>query len=153
MEKNNLDMQDIQTLADNLRPSSAPDSVFDAIKSKLKKRIHDSAPEGTITIRNVERRWVALDKKIDISVLYRDPADKYQIALWRLKPGAKIMDHNHSMDEECIVMEGEVAFGDIHCKAGDFHMMLKGTSHNGIYSEQGCLLYVKNEFIPELHAA
>jgi hypothetical protein len=45
-------------------------------------------------------------------------------------------------DEECLVIEGDLHFGDLELHAGDFHVALKGMIHPAARSVNGCLLYI-----------
>jgi anti-sigma factor ChrR (cupin superfamily) len=60
----------------------------------------------------------------------------------RVTPGAVYPAHAHDGDEECLVLEGEVSFGELTLRAGDFHLARKGHRHPQASSPQGCVLYI-----------
>ncbi|MEZ5450222.1 MAG: cupin domain-containing protein [Thiolinea sp.] len=63
--------------------------------------------------------------------------------LARLDPGFEMSGHPHPFDEECIMLEGELWFGDLHLKAGDYHFAAKGVYHGRLRTETGALAFLK----------
>lgn len=51
--------------------------------------------------------------------------------------------HEHPLDEECLVLEGEFTLESIKLRAGDFHFAPKGMTHGVARSEHGALLYIR----------
>lgn len=60
----------------------------------------------------------------------------------RVAPGSTYPSHVHKIDEECLVLEGELRFGDLALQAGDFHLARAGHQHPPATSPKGCLLYI-----------
>jgi quercetin dioxygenase-like cupin family protein len=54
-----------------------------------------------------------------------------------MQPGARYDSHSHEDDEECLVIEGDLVFGHLTVKAGDFHFALKGRTHPPAYGPSG----------------
>jgi quercetin dioxygenase-like cupin family protein len=65
----------------------------------------------------------------------------YQKVLWT--DGTQVEGHSHPLDEECIMLSGEIFLGDILLQAGDHHLAPAGTEHLGLFSDTGALLYVR----------
>ena len=63
--------------------------------------------------------------------------------LLRMEQGASLPAHDHPTAEECVVLEGEVWLGDVHCHAGDYHRAPRGKPHGALRTDGGCLLYVR----------
>ncbi len=97
---------------------------------------------GWITQRAAEACWVAIAEGVAYRVWREDPAAGRRAVLLRMQPGAVYQSHSHEIDEECLVIEGDLHFGDIELRAGDFFVALKGTVHPASRTVNGCLLHV-----------
>jgi quercetin dioxygenase-like cupin family protein len=97
---------------------------------------------GWITQRADEACWVAIGEHVAYRVLREDPAAGRRAVLLRMQPGAVYQSHSHEIDEECLVIEGDLHFGDIGLRAGDFFVAPKGTVHPVSRTVNGCLLHV-----------
>lgn len=70
--------------------------------------------------------------------------------LVRFEPGAAVPDHHHALDEDCLVLEGDMFLGDILLREGDFQLAPAGGSHFGECSEHGVLFYFHGALDPVL---
>ena len=61
----------------------------------------------------------------------------------RIAAGTQVEGHAHPLDEECIMLNGDIFLGDILLQAGDYHLAPAGTQHSEIFSDTGALLYVR----------
>lgn len=126
-----------------LRPD--PDTAL-RLKNRILGRVRAEADAGRraaalTTIRSGEGEWIRLGPKVEMKTLHREGA--ITSFLLRLAPGAVLPPHGHDQDEECICLEGEVQFGDIVVRAGDFHLAPRGTPHGLMRSRKGALLYLR----------
>jgi hypothetical protein len=64
-------------------------------------------------------------------------------SFYRFAPGAQCPPHTHHQDEECMVLDGEVFFGDCLLRAGEYQLAPTGTYHGEVMSDVGCLLFVR----------
>ena len=149
-QREGMQAEDIELLGTAIAPNFPDANAFNVIKAKIMARIEAPCPKGGYTIRAAEEDWFSMSDKIRVRVLNRDEAAGTQIALWDLSPGAELEPHDHDVDEECLVLEGAIQFGDHIVRTGDFHFMPKGTAHRDIYTNTGCLLYVKSALSDEL---
>ncbi len=62
---------------------------------------------------------------------------------FRLEPNTQIDNHAHSLAEECMMLSGEIFFGDILMQSGDYQLAAKGSAHLNIYTDTGAFLYVR----------
>ncbi len=62
--------------------------------------------------------------------------------LMRLKPGGRLRDHGHDLDEDCMMLEGDLQMGDILLRADDYQLAPKGAAHVNAMSERGALFYI-----------
>jgi quercetin dioxygenase-like cupin family protein len=58
-----------------------------------------------------------------------DPGEKSGTALYRMSPGSRYSRHRHPEGEECLVLKGDVSFGEQKLKAGDFLYSPPGSVH------------------------
>lgn len=78
-------------------------------------------------------------------MLRRNREGNNQTVLLRLHPGGVIPGHWHTVEEECLVLEGEIKLGDYRVRQGDMHICSPGYAHPDITSETGALLLVRSE--------
>ncbi|WP_282606082.1 cupin domain-containing protein [Pelagibius sp. Alg239-R121] len=129
-------------------PQAAPPSD---LWHKIDAAIEQSTrPDGesksfSTTIRSTDGRWEELSKGIAKKPLFTDPTLGTESYLIRLAPGARFSAHAHRMTEECLMLSGEIWIGELHLKAGDYHVISGQTVHDEVYSETGGTLYVHGE--------
>jgi hypothetical protein len=124
------------------RAALAPQAVVNNVRGKLLKQI---ATEATPTHRTVHAntdQWFSFLPKIDCKIL--NDVDGITSYLLRMKPGAVLPAHRHPIDEECIVIEGELRIGDtLRLTAGAFHLGRKDTPHDDITTDVGALIFLR----------
>lgn len=101
----------------------------------------DAVPDPHLTVRVEERRWHNVGPGIDMKMLHRE-TDTASYLL-RLSAGGRLPAHDHTDDEECLVLEGDVWLGSTHAFAGDYHLARRGIPHGEIHTETGCLLFLR----------
>lgn len=97
---------------------------------------------GTLTLRGATADWIEYSPGITYRVLHVDETLKRQSLLVKMEPGAVYKAHGHDINEECLVIEGDLRFGDLHLHTGDFHLATPAMVHPTGRTEQGCLLHV-----------
>jgi len=117
-----------------------PPDAFAGIEARIQSA--QAALPGTITLRAGSYDWQPLAEGVDAAILWRNQQTKRQSMLIRMQPGANYESHEHDDDEECLVIEGDLVFGQLLLKAGDFHFAPKGRTHPPAFSPSGCLLFV-----------
>jgi anti-sigma factor ChrR (cupin superfamily) len=70
--------------------------------------------------------------------------------LVRFAAGASVADHRHELNEDCLVLEGEMFLGDILLRAGDYQLAPAGGSHFGEMSDVGVLFFFHGALDPVL---
>lgn len=124
--------------AETVEPAPA---VWDAIKRRIAL---EPKRDKTVTIRADEGEWLPHSPGVAFKLLHIDPETAIQSYLLRLDPGAEIAGHEHLADEECLMLTGEVTFGDgLTLRAGDYHMVPKGVWHARAHSTEGCLAFIR----------
>ena len=74
--------------------------------------------------------------------LYGEAGYPETMSLVRFDPGARVPAHDHPAGEEILVIEGGIEDETGRCEAGSWARHPPGSSH-AVYSENGCVLYVK----------
>jgi len=127
-------------LLDILDKEAPPSDQFAAIEARI-DHARATLP-GTFTMRAGSYDWQPLAEGVDAAMLWHNEKAKRQSMLIRMQPGAHYKSHEHDDDEECFVIEGDLVFGELRLKAGDFHLAPRGRTHPPAYSPSGCLLYI-----------
>ena len=94
------------------------------------------------------RRWAQTSPGVEVLSL-RGDRDVVSM-LVRFAPGAAVADHHHALDEDCLVLEGEMFLGDILLRTGDYQLAPAGGSHFGECSDVGVLFFFHGALDPVL---
>ena len=102
-------------------------------------------------VRSDEGEWSNIGAPgVQMRSLFRDARSGRTTFLVRMDPGARIPSHFHHDDEQCLVLEGDIGWGELVYRKGDFVVMGKATTHPEIQSRDGNLLLLvagRNEFV------
>ncbi|MGQ0682028.1 cupin domain-containing protein [Bradyrhizobium sp.] len=111
---------------------------------KILARIDEAGMQlpGTATQRATDAEWQQHSEGIVFRVLKVDEARRRQTLLVKMQPGAVYKSHAHDVEEECLVIEGDLSYGDFVLRAGDYHLARAGTHHPIGTTAAGCLLHV-----------
>lgn len=116
------------------------------MKSRLLARVGESERgAATHTVHPEQGQWERFSPRIKIKVLRREPDGSSMSYLLKLEPGALLVPHKHAIDEECVVLEGEVTIGDERVGPGSYHLAPRGLVHLPIRSEHGATLFVRGK--------
>jgi anti-sigma factor ChrR (cupin superfamily) len=100
-------------------------------------------------VRRDEGSWAPYGVPgVDVKVLYQDTATA--TVLVRMAPGTTFPAHLHHDDEQCLVLSGDIGWGDIVYREGDFVVMGRKTVDPKIGIEHSNLLLIvagRNEFV------
>lgn len=144
MDKNNtpptLDPLLIAALASATPPEPPSADAATRMREQLFQRVHAPSPDFRF-VHSHEGEWVRLLQGVELKLL-RDETDSRSYLL-RLSPGAGIPPHEHALDEESLILEGDATINGVLCRAGDYHFAPRGKPHGWLTSENGCLLFVR----------
>lgn len=90
--------------------------------------------------------WSRWQDGVDAALLQGD-GDVVSMLI-RMEPGATLPDHGHSLDEDCLMLEGHMFLGDILMRAGDYQRAPVGFEHVGISSDTGGVFYFHGALPP-----
>jgi len=127
------------TIGGALAPVAAAPPI--ALRARLLERARRAPPHGLLTVRAAEGDWQAFLPRVQLKPLLAE-GDTLTYLL-RLEPGAIVVPHEHPLDEECLVLEGEAYIDDLRLRAGDYHLARKGVPHGAVRSDTGALLFLR----------
>lgn len=135
-----LDTDLIAALAGASLPAAVDAGMAARVRGQLFQRVHAAAP-GYLFVHSHEGEWVNVLQGVDLKLLRQD--DMSRSFLLRLMPGARVPPHDHALDEESLVLEGDATINGVLCLVGDYHMAPRNKPHGWISSENGCLLFIR----------
>ncbi len=116
------------------------------MKSRLMTRVRDlERGAATNTVRPEAGVWEKFSPRIKMKVLRREADGSSMSYLLKLEPGAFLVPHKHHIDEECVVLEGEVTIGVEVVGPGTYHLAPRGMIHAPIRSEHGAILFIRGK--------
>jgi ChrR Cupin-like domain len=141
-----LEPESITRICAAIEPEAVDGGTRDRIKSKLLRRIAADTTERHLTEQPQAAGWQRFGDGLSIKVLHG--AGGVMSYLLRLAPGASVPAHRHPVDEECVVLEGEVQIGSLRVAAGGFHLGRKDVLHDRLCSAEGALIFLRGA-VPE----
>lgn len=146
------DAELVQQLALAMQSAELSEARRAALRQKIVQRTQAPAPAGTMTLRahdeNKIANWLAISPQIQMRVLRIDKAAGNQTILMRVAPGGVFPGHQHTQEEEFVVLEGECHIGAHRLCAGDVHIASAGSWHEDITTQGGVLVLVRGEYPP-----
>jgi ChrR Cupin-like domain len=128
----------------------APDSLVDRLRAKVLITIADDVVDAHTTVHAHENTWQPFRERIEFKLL--NHVDGVASYLLRLQPGAVLPAHRHPIDEECVVLEGELRIGErLVLKAGGFHLARKELPHADITTDTGALIFLRGAMPSRKH--
>ncbi len=99
--------------------------------------------DNFVTVRNEEGAWNFISAGVELKLLHIDTIGNKSYLL-RMQPDGMLPSHYHTVDEECLVLAGEVNLGGSIARAGDYHFAARGTTHCVLSTADGALLFVRS---------
>lgn len=120
------------------KPVAPPPAVWDRIEAAISR---ESAQPLTLSPATLP--WRPLAPNLDIKILLEDVEGGVRMALYRAAPGAVVDRHRNEVDEECMVLEGEIEINGTVLKTGDVQIITANTMHGPITSRNGAIVYIR----------
>ncbi|MGL4231354.1 MAG: cupin domain-containing protein [Casimicrobium sp.] len=137
-----LDDDIVHALAAAHAPDIASQRLVNRVRSRVMRTIAEQSIAQHSTIHAHENTWQTFLDKIEFKLL--NHVDGVASYLLRMQPGAVLPAHRHPIDEECVVLEGELRIGDqLILKAGGFHLAKKDIPHADISTDTGALIFLR----------
>lgn len=139
----------MEAIAEALRPAELPAARRAAMLERITGLISEQPPKTT-TVRGEGVEWVSFSPNVWVKTLRRDVDRNLQMVLFRIAPGGVVPAHQHTREEECLVLEGEIFIGGHRVGTGDLHIAGAGAHHGDITTQTGALVMVRSEMPPSL---
>lgn len=141
-----LDAELLAQISAAIEPEPLDDVTQARIKRNLLRRIAQASISQHLTAKPGPADWQPFGAGVSIKVLHESQG--IMSYLLRLAPGAALPAHRHPVDEECVVLEGEVQIGELRVGAGGFHLGRKDVLHDRLCSAEGAMIYLRGA-VPE----
>jgi quercetin dioxygenase-like cupin family protein len=136
-----LDEADAALIAAAIAPEPLGAAAHARIKRRLLQRIAADSTPRHLTVQPGPAGWQPFGAGVQLKVLHE--AGGVMSYLVRLAPGAALAAHRHPIDEECVVLEGEVVIGELRVGAGGFHLGRREVLHDHVRSDGGALIFLR----------
>lgn len=133
-----------EILAEAVTPVAPPSTRACALKSRVMASISTKISSAVMTIKATKGDWITMIPGVQKKILNKDSSTGMQSYLLRMQAGATLPAHEHTADEECLMLEGDAMVGDIHLSTGDYHFALKGSRHGSVKTQNGCLAFLRS---------
>jgi anti-sigma factor ChrR (cupin superfamily) len=135
-------------LAEIAEPAPPPVSV----RARLLNAVGNyEAIKPLADVRGYDNNWMDAGMPgVDVKILFRDKKLRRTTMLLRMAPGAQLPAHHHHDDEQCLVVSGDVRWGELVYREGDFVVMGNDTTHPVVSTIGGNLLLLvagHNEYV------
>jgi ChrR Cupin-like domain len=136
-----LDAELISLLNAALEPEPLAPAAHARIKHRLLRRLAADSTERHLTLDAGGAGWRPFSKGVSIKML--NESGGVASYLLHLQAGASVAPHRHPVDEECVVLQGEVQIGALRIGAGGFHLGRQGVLHDRLSSTQGAVIFLR----------
>jgi quercetin dioxygenase-like cupin family protein len=139
-----------RSLMKSIAPETESQAIINRTRSRLLNAIAAANGDAHTTVHAHENTWRALLDNIEFKLLHH--VDGVASYLLRMQPGAVLPAHRHPVDEECVVLEGELRIGQtLTLKAGSFHFARKEMPHAHITTDGGALIFLRGAIPSATH--
>lgn len=130
--------------APEYRPRPHVKSRLMAAATASKPKGFVEALEGVTVLRQGDGKWRQTGYPgVTFQILHLDKETRMSTSILKLEAGAVYPPHHHTAVEQCLVLSGDVRFGNkLHIYAGDFEKAENGTDHESLTSDTGCELLI-----------
>lgn len=101
------------------------------------------AAQTPLTLRDEDAGWPDFAPGIQRRVLWQGQGQA--ALLYYAQPGARIPEHRHGHDEECLMVEGELFLDDVLLQPGDYQLAPAGTRHRITETDTGVVIYAHGD--------
>ncbi|TAG81556.1 MAG: hypothetical protein EAZ21_05690 [Betaproteobacteria bacterium] len=137
-----LDDDIVRTIDGAPVTETAPTATIHRVRSKMLANIAEDAVVAHTTVHAHENTWQPFLDRIEFKLL--NHVEGVASYLLRLQPGAVLPAHRHPIDEECIVLDGDLRIGErLVLKAGGFHLARKELPHADITTDSGAVIFLR----------
>ena len=123
-------------------PAGPDAELLSRVQARVMSTIRAEAAATLHTVRAADDTWEEIAPGVTRKTLWVSGGARS--CMVKMAPGSVVGSHAHTMDEECVVLEGTLHIGrDIVLHAGDFHVGRSGSGHEAASTETGALVYLR----------
>ena len=134
-------------IAESIAPVAPPPGLKDRLMTRI-ANYQEMKPLADV--RSHDDNWkLGVMPGVDIKPLFKDKQTGMNTMLVRMEPGARLPAHYHHDVEQCLMVKGDIRWGELVYEEGDFVVMGKNTAHPEIYTVHGNIMLIMsghNEF-------
>ena len=145
-----LDADVLAWLDQAVVPETVDPAAQARVKGRLLRRIAAESTPRHLTVAADDGGWQPFGPGLTMKVLHHEGDTMSYLV--RLAAGASLPAHRHPVDEECVVLEGEMCIGDLVVGAGGYHLGRHGVLHDKLTSPGGALIFLRGA-VPEVSLA
>ncbi len=117
-------------------------------RGALREPVHGATGPGMVhVVRADEGSWTVLGSELATGLKKKQischPDGASESCLIRLDPGSSLPASIRTRIQECFVIDGTIALGDIHLSTGDFYAIHLEGEHPDLRSDTGATLLVR----------
>lgn len=121
----------------------------DSVLLFLREARHPAEPGATPrTVRDAGTPWQPFAPLVERRVLWQ--SGSLAALLYRAAAGARVPQHVHRHDEECLVLRGETSLDECLLREGDYQLAPAGTIHRSASTGTGSIFYIHGDLQLEL---
>jgi len=122
----------------------APLAPAARVKSRLLAKVANFEQFRPLAdVRRNEETWISSGVAgVYVKPLFNEPSTGRSTYLVRMDAGSRFPAHRHGDIEQCLVLEGDIGWGELLYERGDFIVMGKDSQHPEIYTVAGNLLLI-----------
>lgn len=140
-----LDATAIAQISAGLQPVPMHAEQLASLRDRvLQIAARPAAPAGQV-VKAGDGKWIALSTGVHIKALRVDAKAGTHTSLWRMDAGAVLPEHDHSAEEECLVIAGSVEWAGDRYLEGDYLVVPAEFHHTEIHSAMGATLLIRGE--------
>jgi quercetin dioxygenase-like cupin family protein len=98
-----------------------------------------TAGQAPAVVPASEQGWLPFSAGVELKPLHGTSASISTLA--RFAPGAAVAAHGHELDEDCIMLRGDLYLSDTLLREGEYQLAPAGTGHRGLASDGGAVLF------------
>jgi quercetin dioxygenase-like cupin family protein len=94
-------------------------------------------------VRDAEAGWPEFAPGIRRRVLWQHGTQA--ALLYHADAGARVPQHRHGHDEECLMLQGELFLDDLLLQPGDYQLAPAGSGHRVTETDTGVVIYAHGD--------
>ena len=147
-----LDKDILELMAgSHTEPAIAPSAeVVAKMRGSIMQRVSAESQQTNANFQTLLANdgWTLEAPGLELKILHKEKESGVFSYLIRLAAGFNMQGHEHPLDEECLILEGDLTLGSITLNAGDFHFAPKGVPHGLVSTKNGCMAFIRGAIPP-----